>query len=111
MLIVALVVTWTNAEADEFADVDPDRLARGVEILAAKWAMPIVVFYGATDEFAETNDEDAVLTKAPKPIIPDTLDYPSRPCAFQDADTGLTGFLRFGADSGCILGALTRRRN
>ena len=42
--------------ADEFADVDPALLAKGIEILAASWTIPTVVFRGAADGFAKADD-------------------------------------------------------
>ena len=51
LLGTMLSLANASAVADEFADVDPERLAKGVEILAAKWSIPAVVFQGATDDF------------------------------------------------------------
>jgi hypothetical protein len=39
--------------SDEFADVDPVALAKGIEKLADAWRIETVVFLGATDEFAQ----------------------------------------------------------
>jgi hypothetical protein len=42
-----------HARGDEFANVDPTKLAKGIEILADAWRIETVVFLGATDDFAE----------------------------------------------------------
>ena len=41
------------AKSDEFAHVDPVKLAEGIEKLADAWRIETVVYLGATDDFAE----------------------------------------------------------
>ncbi len=53
LFAVVLASASAPAYADEFAHVDPDLLARGIEKLAEAWSIPEAVFIGATDDFAE----------------------------------------------------------
>ncbi|MGI9489257.1 MAG: hypothetical protein ACR2RF_25890 [Geminicoccaceae bacterium] len=111
VVVFALLAASTIAKADEFADVDAEVLTKGVEILAAKWMLPIVVFYGATDEFSETSDRAAASPSVLKPVSLDSLHDPWRPCAYGDMDARLTSLLRFSFAYECMAGAVTRRRD
>ncbi|MGI9449751.1 MAG: hypothetical protein ACR2QH_03765 [Geminicoccaceae bacterium] len=51
--VLVLLLTTFSARADEFADIDPKQLARGVGMLAESWSIPAAVFLGATDDFAK----------------------------------------------------------
>jgi len=109
MLIAALLVLSTPVDADEFADIDPERLAKGIDILAAKWTIPTVVFHGATDDFATSglDGNDSIGTEAGFPVI-------SRHAAPAGACPGDDGTLqdrrRYGGIADCLSGAITRRR-
>lgn len=49
------------AEADEFSDVDPQRLAQGIERLAAAWSIHADGSASTTDEFT---DDDLSLDRS-----------------------------------------------
>ena len=53
LFAVALILASGAPRADEFAHIDPDVLARGIEKLAKAWSIPEAVFIGATDDFAK----------------------------------------------------------
>jgi hypothetical protein len=52
LFAVAALVLPSQASADEFADVDQEALARGVQRLADAWTIQEASFVGATDDFA-----------------------------------------------------------
>ncbi|MGI9419280.1 MAG: hypothetical protein ACR2RA_15740 [Geminicoccaceae bacterium] len=53
LFAVSLLMAPGAARADEYAHVDPEVLARGIERLAEAWTIPVTVFIGATDDFAK----------------------------------------------------------
>jgi len=110
MFILALFIMPTNTDADEFADVDPERLAKGIEILAAKWTIPIVTFHGATDDFAKSipTKDKVVPTKRAFPVVSKHY-VPTWACL--PSYGGILDRLRYGAPPDCISGAITRRRD
>lgn len=110
MLIAALFVLSTPADADEFANVDPERLAKGIEILAAKWTIPTVVFHGATDDFA-TSGPTKDKTVPEKPAFPVVSKHPVPAWTCTPDYGGFPDRLRYGAASDCLSGAITRRRD
>lgn len=59
------------AKSDEFANIDPVKLAKGIEKLAAAWRIETVVFLGATDEFAE----DELFTPDRLQVLADVVAY------------------------------------
>ena len=108
-LVAALLVLSTPAYADEFADVDPEHLAKGIEILAEKWTIPIVVFHGATDDFATSAPEEdtSVGTASSFPAIPIQA-LPAEGCP---TDQGIRrDRARYGGVTDCLSGAINRRR-
>lgn len=111
VVLFALLFACASGKADEFADVDPKRLAKGVEILAAKWTIPIEVFYGATDDFAKANDEDVAATLAPEPVFPDVSNALWHAWACQPNTVRHAGRPRYGFVTDCLPGAITRRRD
>ena len=109
-LIVILSIAWIEAKADDFADIDAKRLAQGVEILAAKWTIPNVVFLGATDDFAKSESANEASVPSRKPLFPETyedLELAGR-CNFDD---GFSDSLMYGVLPTCIPGAVSRRRD
>ena len=60
------------ASSDEFADVDPAKLAEGIEKLADAWRIETVVFLGATDEFA---DDELFATPDRLQVLADVVGY------------------------------------
>ncbi len=104
-----LPLAAVSADADDFADVDPERLARGVEILAVMWTIPTVVFPGATDDFA--NSDKSVPLPSPKPASATIEDDPQPGWPYYPSvDIIPEGFL-YGMAPEEILGAITRRRD
>ena len=109
MLIAALFVLSTPVDADEFADVDPERLAKGIDILAAKWTIPTVVFHGATDDFAKSglDGNDNIGAASGFPVISRHAE-PAGACPGDDGT--LRDRRRYGGIADCLSGAITRRR-
>ncbi len=109
LLGTMLSLANASAVADEFADVDPERLAKGVEILAAKWSIPAVVFQGATDDFAQP--DKMVPLPSPKPMSVRAIDDRQLGRAYHPSiDILPEGFL-YGVTPEEFLGAIKRRRN
>ena len=110
MLIAALLVMTVSANADEFADVDPERLAKGIEILAAKWTIPIVVFHGATDDFAKSDPDEKGGTGA-TPSFPAISSQAAPASACPTDQVRLRDRYRYGTIVDCLPGAIERRRD
>ncbi len=53
LLVLSAVALVNQAGADEFAHIDPERLALGIENLAEAWAIPSVTAAGLTDDVAD----------------------------------------------------------
>jgi hypothetical protein len=64
LFAVFLFIGTATAKADEFAHIDREVLARAIEKLAEAWTIPMAVFIGATDDFAE----EPPFSKPAKPI-------------------------------------------
>jgi hypothetical protein len=66
LFFVAAVAQAATASADEFADVDPIKLAKSIEKLGEAWTIDVVVADEATDDFA---DDDLFRAKEPEEIM------------------------------------------
>ena len=53
LLALSAIALVSQARADEFAHIDPERLALGIENLAKAWTLPAVTAAGSTDDVAD----------------------------------------------------------
>lgn len=106
LFAVALATVSASVHADEFAHIDPDVLARGIEKLAKAWSIPEAVFIGATDDFAK---ETSALTDPSPEALAFLTERAGEAGAYTEFEGSLNGlFTKEELD--LVVGEIDRRR-